>query len=338
MPDPRLLLIPQLYRIFLTPITAIGIIGNTFNIIVLTRRGLYNNPCSRYFIALASNNLFFSTFFVTFNLLSIGYSLDPTGYSRILCKLILFVQQTSMVVSPYFIVLAAIDRFLASSISARRRNLSNLTVARWAISFILIFFSLFFISSLVLLEPQPGQMVPCRISAVTLYGRIYPIMQIVFLSVIPPILMVIFGLLTIYNTKQVNTVTTGDSRFRRTQYELIRMLLAQVICFLIVCTPLGAIYIIGFLAITILSPIDYYFWFRMAQMLYMFSYATSVFLYFLSASLYRKQLVYIIKKLLRLNTGAIYGSTNGHSVQPWTIKPTKRSRIVPFTIEQTKKV
>src|SRR5689334_144359 len=108
MADPRIQLITQLTQAISPPVIATGIVGNLLNIVVLRTPGLYNHPCSRYFLALASNNLFFSIFPLMLNLLSNAYHLDPTANSRLWCKLVVYIQQVSGFMSPYFIVLASI--------------------------------------------------------------------------------------------------------------------------------------------------------------------------------------------------------------------------------------
>ncbi|CAF2814871.1 unnamed protein product [Rotaria sp. Silwood2] len=103
---------------------AVGITGNSLNIAVLTRPSLYNHACSRYFLALACNNLFYTSAILSYLLLANGYQLDVTKVSLISCKLVTYVYQVCATSSPFFIVLASIDRCYASSTSARVRKFS----------------------------------------------------------------------------------------------------------------------------------------------------------------------------------------------------------------------
>lgn len=300
MPHMDLPLIAIVMRIILPPIMFIGIIGNLLNIMVLKRSTLYNHPCSHYFLALSSNNLFASTFILTYNLLATGYQMDPTVNSRVWCKIIIYTQQLCVFLSPYFIILASVDRYFSSSSNIHLRNLSNLTFARWFILSVILFYSLFFISSFAMLEIQPAHSVPCRISTTTLYGRIYPFIQSVLLNLIPPLLMLVFGLLTIRNTKLVRVIPVVFSRYRRTEQQLARMLVVQVICHFVLNTPMCTLYVLGFLPVQVLSPRKYFVAFRTSQLIYSFSYATSIFLYFFSSRVYREELMIVLRNLIQL--------------------------------------
>ena len=49
----------QLTKFVMPVIIICGAIGNAINIVVLTRRKLYNCSCSRYILALSSSNIYF---------------------------------------------------------------------------------------------------------------------------------------------------------------------------------------------------------------------------------------------------------------------------------------
>jgi hypothetical protein len=142
----------QLTRAIVPIIMIVGMIGNSLNIAVLTRPALYCHACSRYFLALACNNLFYTSVILIYRLLADGYQLDPTRISLISCKLITYVYQVCVLLSPYFIVLASIDRYCVSSTSTQLRKFSNVRVTRWAILFVIVLIMLFYTNTAILID------------------------------------------------------------------------------------------------------------------------------------------------------------------------------------------
>ncbi|CAF4160221.1 unnamed protein product, partial [Adineta steineri] len=153
----------QLTRIFVPIIIILGVVSNLLNIILLTRRTLINHSCSLYFIALAITNLFYSSFLLICNLLADGYDLDPAKYLTIFCKILSYLLNFCPTLSVYFIVLATIDRYCASSINAQTRNLSNIRIARWTIGILIFILAVFFIGALIAFDISYNEEFSCII-------------------------------------------------------------------------------------------------------------------------------------------------------------------------------
>ncbi|CAF1058123.1 unnamed protein product [Rotaria socialis] len=300
MADPLASLAATIVRVLIPPTMVVGVVGNSLNIAVLTRAKLYHHACSRYFLAQSIDNLLFSIVVLTFRLLAFGYSNDPSTICLYCCKSIQYVIGVIIVVSPQLVILASVDRFCASSFDAGKRKFSNVTVARWAITIVVIVFTIFYFSTFILMDLQIGATVTCSIRVTTLYSRVYPIMQALLVGVIPPILMSIFGFMTIYNTKQVRAFPDSTSSFRRTEGQLIRMLLLQVSSYFILCAPFATIYIMGFLPVQVFSLSTYYFIYKITALPYYLTYTTTFALYILSGSIYRNETVRFMRKLFRL--------------------------------------
>jgi hypothetical protein len=83
----------KLAQIILPIIMVLGIVGNCLNILILSRENLRNHACSRYFLALSSNNLIYSIF-LTYFLLANGYLMDGQLVSVILCKILQYIAST----------------------------------------------------------------------------------------------------------------------------------------------------------------------------------------------------------------------------------------------------
>ena len=107
----------QLTRIIVPIIIVVGVVSNSLNIVVLTRPKLYQQACSRYFLAHAGSSLFYLSVVLLYRLLADEYHLDPANLSPIWCKLIVYVNHLGIFLTPNFIVLASIDRWCASSSS-----------------------------------------------------------------------------------------------------------------------------------------------------------------------------------------------------------------------------
>ncbi len=65
----------------------------------------------------------------------------------------------------------------------------------------------------------------CGIRPETLYNQIFILTEIILYAAVPPCLMIIFGLLTIYNTNKIRVLPEEAIRVRRTEGQLARMLL-----------------------------------------------------------------------------------------------------------------
>jgi hypothetical protein len=317
MNDSLTLLATHLSRAILPVIIVVGIVGNAINIAVLTRSALYNHACSRYFLALSTNYLFYSVVVVLNNLLVNGYQLDVSKASVLSCKLVTYVNTVCIAISPYFIVLASIDRYCASSRNAQRRKFSNVRVTIWALIFLVALFALYFINTLVLVDLREDDYLGCAIRGDTIYKQAYSIIEVILFAVIAPCLMGFFGGMTIYNTKRVRFISARVTSHRRTENQLIRMLLLQVGTHIILNLPTCILYLIGVLPNSLkftpeFGPIT-----KICQLFFYSSADTDVILYFLSSGIYRKECIRLMYKIAR-----IHGDTRVHpSTSPNTVIP-----------------
>jgi uncharacterized membrane protein YidH (DUF202 family) len=319
MVDSLIQLAIQLMRTIVPIIIVLGVAGNSINIAVLTRSVLYNHACSRYFLAFASNNLFLSSAFLVNRLLITGYQLDVTKISDLSCKLVQYVTGVCVVISPYFIVLASIDRYCASSRDVQRRRFSNIHVARWALVSVVVLVALYYINYLVLIDLQTDDSLGCAIRGNTIYKQVYPITQCFVFAVIPPCLMGFFGGMTICNMKHVRLLPRVAAHYRRTENQLVRMLLLQVGTYIILTLPLSIAYLILVLPNSIKVTSSFQFAYLICQLVYYLFYVTGFVLYFLSGDIYRKECIRLIYNILRIYHEIRVNLTRTqNSVQPMT--------------------
>jgi hypothetical protein len=123
--------------------------------------------------------------------------------------------------------------------------------------------------------------------------------------------MAIFGIMTIYNTKQVRVIPTAVSRHRRTENQLAVMLLLQVGTYIVLTIPTSVTYLMLVFPNTIQTTSAFYFARITSQLFLYFSFATPFLLYLISARTYRKELVLVLYKILRFRgANEIYPTTN----------------------------
>ncbi|CAF1521379.1 unnamed protein product [Adineta ricciae] len=286
----------KLAQILLPIIILIGFIGNSLNILILTRSTLKKHACSHYFLSLASNNLIYS-FVLIHYFLANRYNINGQLFSLVSCKILTFLNNLCSLLSPYFIVLASIDRYFASSSNVHMRQWSTKRIARRLILLTVLSCTLISIHDLILTDLRPD-IYGCSLPSNTNYNKFFIIFRIILYTSVPPCLMIIFGLLTIYNTtrSQINRQVTV--RYRRTESQLLRILLVQVITYIILNMPLSIIYLMLSLPTGYIPTSKLFFAFRLVSFPFHFSFATPFFLYILSSSIYKEELIQLIFKLL----------------------------------------
>ncbi|CAF0739714.1 unnamed protein product [Didymodactylos carnosus] len=139
----------------------------------------------------------------------------------------------------------------------------------------------------------------CRNNQNLSYNRFLAFFSLGFFAISPPILMTLFGLLTLMNirTRRRRVVPINVRQTRQTDFQLFRMLLCQVTFYIILVSPFNAMYA----ASTILGQTSslFNFIYKISRLFYFLSYSTSFYIYTLSARLYRKEFLKIVNTVLR---------------------------------------
>ena len=212
-----------------------GNIGNLFNIIIFCQQSHRNNSCSLYLLMASIMNIFIINFGVIPTIYSLNH-VDLETYSIIFCKLRLYLLHSTLMISRSMIVLACIDRFAVCSTSKYIHKFCQPKIAIYLI--ILISFAWPIIAShiLVLLTIISGS---C--GAYGVYSLIYSIYSFIVAGLLPPILMIIFGYLTIRNLRQIHSRLRPNiiriSNINKKDYYLLVMLMCEVIVYLISTIP-----------------------------------------------------------------------------------------------------
>ena len=219
---------------------ALGIIGNVLNLLVFSRPQLRTNSCSLYFIAGSAVN-FLSLLVGLITPFLALYNLDPTQQSLVVCRLRFYLRYATITLSTWFILFTSIDRFLSTSRNIQLRSWSSVRLAKRTIllsslvCFLFPYTQVFFcysISSKKVCTPS-SNLCKSTVDGVLL----------VFNSGIPPLLMVLFSLLTIRNVKHLQRL---HSRERR-DMQLVQLMLIQVAILVLLATPITAQKIFSFI-------------------------------------------------------------------------------------------
>ena len=127
----------------------LGTISCIISIVVFSKKTLRKNPCSIYFLALNIAN-FFMIYIVILGLTTeSGFNLYSSAYNLDLCRFKIYTSFLFDILSPFYLILASIDRVLITSPNARTRQLSTRRLAYVSILLGTLFWVLFHIHGII---------------------------------------------------------------------------------------------------------------------------------------------------------------------------------------------
>lgn len=222
MAIPILSILQQIIsRYIVTSALGLGIFGNLCNCI------MFINQCKRqptpFTIYLLSFSIIAFIYLIWANFPAV-YSLDhidPQTYSIVYCKLRLYGSYTLGTLVRYIIVCACADRYFFTRRNVRIRSWSSIQMARKMLIINCLIWPILAIQILVFMEIRNG--VCWMFGLVRFYYSIY---QLITVGIIPPTLMSIFGFLSLRSLRQLHS---SNEHGRRRDYDLMRMLIAEII-------------------------------------------------------------------------------------------------------------
>ncbi len=286
-------------------ILILGILANVLNILILRRAKLKRYSCSLYFVTLSINNLIYTSICITSNLLADGFGINLQTDSNVFCKLSTFLLNFCPQLSVYMLVLASIDRYCSSSLSAQRRRLSSIRTAQWSIFIALIFAVLFMLGNAIMIDTYTSGTHQCTSNTNSLFHQILGIAQVVVYVLIAPFLMILFGFLTIHNTNHFNRNHFAAVRYRPSDRQLARMLIVQVLTHILLNLPFCVLFFMTIIPMPFKSTILFYFLFIIFKIPFYITFITPFFLYILSAQLYRAEFILLLKKISPIHRNRI---------------------------------
>lgn len=295
-----------------------GIIGNLLNIIILNERHIRISPCSIYFLSLSINNLFYSSILMIYNYLLDVYKFDPAAYSNIFCKLISYLLNVTPQLSVFYIVLASIDRYFSSSSNVGIRRLSNKKMSIYLLSIVTLYTFLMMIGILITFDLRNDGL-GCTSRSDSLFNQIFLIIEVTQYVILCPLLLLIFGFLTIENTRKLMFMRRRLSVHRRTEKQLSKMLIVQVLTHLILVLPFCTMFLMLIIPIEFRLTFRFYIIYTLTKIPFYLTFISPFFLYILSAKIYRDEFQRILFKLNPfhriLNQGNSIRPVNNTSLQ-----------------------
>ncbi|CAF1088873.1 unnamed protein product [Adineta ricciae] len=282
---------------------ALGAIGLVFNVIIFTRPSLHNEPCSLYFFSSTCFNLFVILVIVPIRIASEGFNTDITSYNIGICKLEFFVFYVVRTIPCWLIVLACVDRYLKSSTKVHIRRLSSLRTAKIAIYFIVVLFIILHIHMPIYYEitytfDGYGNLIPACYGQAGFYRKFIAFWSMVFYSLCPSLLMILFGMLTVRNIHQSRRIRS-EVTSRRIDRQLACMLTAQVLAIVLSTLPFSVYRLYASFTASLPKDATRLAWenlaFKIANVLTYFAHSTSFYLYTLTGTIFRKELVKIVR-------------------------------------------
>lgn len=312
----------QVNRYLPLPFLILGTIGVVLNIIIFTRRALAKNSCTHYLLGNTIANFVVLYWVVTTRIFSDGYKLDPSVTSDAFCKVRYFLTYVPRSLSTWFILLACIDRWI-SSIKANRRY-NSVPFARLVIIITTILCIASFCNVLIYFGVQKTATSTSCYGIAGAYRLFSDLQYLVFYAFGPPVLMLIFGLSTLYNLRKLRKQVLpqeliSQRHTRKRDIQLLVMLLMQVALIIVFTLPFAIQKLYETLTLGAVKPP-----LQVAQdklsaailrILAYGSHAFGFFVYTLSAQIFRKELLKAMYTIYGRLTGRnINFSTMGMSI------------------------
>jgi len=203
-----------------------GNIGCLFNLITFGSKELRINSCGWYFLMSSITDLFYINFGLITKLFSDHLGSNLYNTSHIYCKFRIFLTWTLPCISTSYLVFSAFDRCLSTSENTRFRSFSNIRVARRITLIPIIVYSLTSCHQFIYYDLRPK----C-VAEAGVYSIFISVYSIVWTSLIPQSLLLIFGLITYKNIRSSRKRLTrlNEQQRSRTGIHLIKMTFVQVI-------------------------------------------------------------------------------------------------------------
>jgi hypothetical protein len=225
----------------------IGSISCILNLAVFTSSTLRKNPCAICFVAMSTVNLLYLYLGLLPTILQSGFNINPGASNIVFCRSFYYIDLILAGLGPTYVIVASIDRTLVTSRNAGTRRKSTRRLAIVCLISSALFWSLFHIHALFYLEIiqlGPGYFI-CYFQPGT-YTLFITYYSLFIVGILPPLLMAIFGFLTLKNIRQVrhamqpsqastiNTTVVGRTyTVQSKDRQLIYMLLMEIIVYII---------------------------------------------------------------------------------------------------------
>ena len=217
-----------------------GIGGNMINCAVFLQKSLRSNSCSIYLIASSIAHTMLLIWAMSTNLYSL-YNIDPATYSLAYCKIRPYLISSLFMISRTYIVLACVDRYTLCSRHAHIRAFSRCQVAFRLIPIVIVMWIIIPIYILIFNTIDTNR---CIMPG--FYRIFYAVYAAVCSGILPPSLMITFGLLVRRNLhlmrKRITPAGIAGNRratIKKVDYQIMKV---RLVFFLIQSFDINNIY------------------------------------------------------------------------------------------------
>ncbi len=214
----------------------LGIVGNICNCIMFTRPIYRRSASSIYLLSLS----IFDIMYLIWSMFPLFYTLNHTdlqSQSLFYCKMRLYISHILGQCIRYVVVFACIDRYIVSQPNTRLRSLNSVQMALKLVLIMCIVWSVAALHIPILIDIRDG-----ICGMFDLYQLVYGFYRIILSGILPPVLMSIFGVLTIRSLHQRHG---ARKHARQRDRYLMRMLIAEVVVNIFTSIPFSANLIYG---------------------------------------------------------------------------------------------
>ena len=219
-------------RYIMSTYFAFGLIGNIFNCIIFTKQASrQRTPCSIYLLALS----IFAFIYLLWSVVPLLYTLDhidPQVQSLVYCKVRLYGSHVLGQFVRFSVVFACADRFFITRSNANIRAWSSFNIAKKTIAVMCTFWAIAGLHLPIFMDIRNGV---CWMF--DFYKFFYPIYQCTLVGFLPPVLMSVFGILTVRTLRQRHA---ANEHIRQKDRDLMRMLIAEIIINIVTSIPFSA--------------------------------------------------------------------------------------------------
>ncbi|UJR20308.1 hypothetical protein I4U23_023439 [Adineta vaga] len=306
-----ILLIIDSYMIVILYIT--GVVGAILNIITFLQKQIRQNSCAVYFLSgsildlCLMNVTILLDIIITFNKI-LSNRIYP---SRVWCKLGNYLTFLLTCLSSSFITLASFDRFCMSSLNQTLRKWSRLIISRIVVIIMLMMWALFGLHVPIAydyIQDPITNASRCTVqtSLAAVFIAIDGYFYSLFNGAIVPFLLLVFGIMIIYNVRKSrrrvavqvegrnnnSRIEIGTVRSRQNSH-MIKMLLVQVLLTIILNIPYVIIYLLGFYQTIPADPLPLFVLITcsfIARWFYYMNYCKNFYVNTLTSALFRSSL------------------------------------------------
>jgi hypothetical protein len=218
----------------------LGTVSSVINLAVFIQKNLRQQPCYIYFIARNIWNLFFIYLSLLYVTLVLGFNIFPNSSNLSYCHFSIYISLLCDTLSPFYLILASIDRFCITSSKANLRKRMTCRFACLLSFFGTIFWILFHIHALIyskIVEIKHNSF-HCDLQT-GLYSTLVTYYLLIIKGILSPILLITFGILTTKNLRNTrrNTPVIYVIRIRKNSpkidQQIFMILIKDIIVYLL---------------------------------------------------------------------------------------------------------